>query len=157
MGKPPLRLGVAYDFRNPPESGLSHQALYAAIMDQVAWLDGLGLDLVWFTEHHFVEDSYLPSFVPVVDFWHVLSYVFAAAMAGRSFAEGWPVDQRWIQAAAPLRQGLRGQQRRARSARCERRQLAQLLGTGLRAASCAGAVRRHVSAWAHAAGRLDAV
>src|SRR5204863_559194 len=61
MTRKPLRLGVAYDFRNPPESGLSHQALYAAIMEQVAWLDGLGLDLVWFTEHHFVEDGYLPS------------------------------------------------------------------------------------------------
>ena len=69
----PLRLGVAYDFRNPPESGLSHQALYAAIMDQVAWLDGLGLDLVWFTEHHFVDDGYLPSWIPV-----------AAAMAART-------------------------------------------------------------------------
>src|SRR6185503_16887958 len=57
MARQPLRLGVAYDFRNPPESGLSHQALYAAIMDQVAWLDGLGLDLVWFTEHHFVDDG----------------------------------------------------------------------------------------------------
>ncbi len=69
----PLRLGVAYDFRNPPESGLSHQSLYAAILDQVAWLDGLGLDLVWFTEHHFVEDGYLPSWIPV-----------AAAMAART-------------------------------------------------------------------------
>ena len=38
----PLRLGVAYDFRNPPESGLSHQSLYAAIMDQVAWSTGWG-------------------------------------------------------------------------------------------------------------------
>ena len=46
MARKPLRLGVAYDFRNPPESGLTHQQLYAAIMDQVAWLDGLGLDLV---------------------------------------------------------------------------------------------------------------
>src|SRR6266851_1196227 len=75
-GKPmvkPLRLGVAYDFRNPPESGLSHQSLYAAIMEQVAWLDELGLDLVWFTEHHFVEDGYLPSWIPV-----------AAAMAART-------------------------------------------------------------------------
>src|SRR5258708_1837998 len=68
-----LRLGVAYDFRNPPESGMSHQGLYAAIMDQVAWLDGLGLDLVWFTEHHFVEDGYLPSWIPV-----------ASAMAART-------------------------------------------------------------------------
>ena len=68
-----LRLGVAYDFRNPPASGMSHQSLYAAIMDQVAWLDGLGLDLVWFTEHHFVEDGYLPSWIPV-----------AAAMAART-------------------------------------------------------------------------
>jgi hypothetical protein len=41
---------------------------------------------------------WFPHFVPVVDFLHALSYVFAAAMAGRSFAEGWPVYQRWIQA-----------------------------------------------------------
>lgn len=69
----PLRLGVAYDFRNPAGSGMSHQDLYAAILDQVAWLDGLGLDLVWFTEHHFVEDGYLPSWIPV-----------ASAMAART-------------------------------------------------------------------------
>src|SRR5437868_13177244 len=68
-----LRFGVAYDFRNPPESGMTNPALYAAIMDQVAWLDGLGLDLVWFTEHHFVDDGYLPSWIPV-----------AAAMAART-------------------------------------------------------------------------
>ena len=73
MARKPLRLGVAYDFRNPPESGLTHQQLYAAIMEQVVWLDGLGLDLVWFTEHHFVDDGYLPSWIPV-----------AAAMAART-------------------------------------------------------------------------
>lgn len=68
-----LRLGVVYDFRNPPESGMKTQDLYAAIMEQVTGLDALGLDLVWFTEHHFVEDGYLPSWIPV-----------ASAMAART-------------------------------------------------------------------------
>jgi hypothetical protein len=36
------------------------------------------------------------SFTPVLDFIHALSYVFASAMAGRKFAEGWPVYTRWI-------------------------------------------------------------
>jgi alkanesulfonate monooxygenase SsuD/methylene tetrahydromethanopterin reductase-like flavin-dependent oxidoreductase (luciferase family) len=69
----PLRIGVVYDFRNPPDSGIATPRLYAEILDQVAWLDGLGLDLCWFTEHHFVEDGYLPSWIPV-----------AAAMAART-------------------------------------------------------------------------
>jgi hypothetical protein len=36
------------------------------------------------------------SFVPILDFIHALSYVFAAAMAGRPFAEGWRIYQEWI-------------------------------------------------------------
>ena len=62
---PALRIGVCYDFRNPPDSGRSHAALYAEVMEQVRWLDKLGSDLVWFTEHHFIEDGYLPSWIPV--------------------------------------------------------------------------------------------
>ena len=64
----PLRLGVVYDFRNPPETGMANPDFYAAIVEQVAWLDGLGLDLVWFTEHHFVADGYLPSWIPPASF-----------------------------------------------------------------------------------------
>ena len=73
MSRPGLRLGVVYDFRNPPDSRLAMPRLYAEILDQVAWLDRLGLDLVWFTEHHFVDDGYLPSWTPV-----------AGAMAART-------------------------------------------------------------------------
>jgi alkanesulfonate monooxygenase SsuD/methylene tetrahydromethanopterin reductase-like flavin-dependent oxidoreductase (luciferase family) len=73
VSRPPLRLGVVYDFRNPPDSGIPTPRLYAEILEQVAWLDGLGLELVWFTEHHFVEDGYLPSWTPV-----------AGAMAART-------------------------------------------------------------------------
>ncbi len=73
MARPPLRFGVVYDFRNPPGSGIETPRLYEEILDQAAWLDQLGLDLVWFTEHHFVDDGYLPSWTPV-----------AAAMAART-------------------------------------------------------------------------
>ena len=61
----PLRVGVCYDFRNPPDSGVSNHRLYEEILEQVQWLDQIGADLVWFTEHHFIEDGYLPSWIPV--------------------------------------------------------------------------------------------
>lgn len=35
--------------------------------------------------------QYFSSFTPVLDFIHALSYVFAAAMAGRQFADGWSI------------------------------------------------------------------
>jgi len=34
--------------------------------------------------------------VPILDFIHPLSYVFAAALAGRKFAAGWACYQQWI-------------------------------------------------------------
>ena len=71
--KPNLRIGVVYDFRNPPDSGIGNREFYAEILEQAVWLDGLGLDLIWFTEHHFVDDGYLPSWIPV-----------AAAMAAQT-------------------------------------------------------------------------
>ncbi len=36
-------------------------------------------------------------YVPVLDFVHAVMYVYAAAMAGRTFAEGWTVHCRWAQ------------------------------------------------------------
>jgi hypothetical protein len=43
-----------------------------------------------------VQRRHFARFTAITDFIHVLSYVFAAAMAGRSFEEGWPVYQAWI-------------------------------------------------------------
>jgi hypothetical protein len=40
--------------------------------------------------------QYFSSFVPILDFIHALSYVFAAALAGRAFAVGWPLYEQWI-------------------------------------------------------------
>jgi hypothetical protein len=40
--------------------------------------------------------QHFSSFVPILDFIHALSYVFAAAMAGRPFADGWRIYQEWI-------------------------------------------------------------
>jgi alkanesulfonate monooxygenase SsuD/methylene tetrahydromethanopterin reductase-like flavin-dependent oxidoreductase (luciferase family) len=62
---PALRFGVAHDLRRPRHSEYSLRDVYAQTMEQIAMLDRLGLDLVWFSEHHFVEDGYLPNFVPV--------------------------------------------------------------------------------------------
>ncbi len=60
-----IRVGVCYDFRNPGSSGVAHRVLYDEVLKQVQWLDEIGADLVWFTEHHFIDDGYLPSWIPV--------------------------------------------------------------------------------------------
>jgi hypothetical protein len=39
--------------------------------------------------------KYFSSFEPILDIIHAISYLFAAAMAGRSFAEGWPCYVGW--------------------------------------------------------------
>ena len=46
-----------------------------------------------------IQREHFSTFVPVLDFVHALSYVFAAAFAGRPQGEGGAVYCRWIQAA----------------------------------------------------------
>jgi hypothetical protein len=43
-----------------------------------------------------IQRRFFGSWTPILDFIHALSYVFAAATAGRKFAEGWPVYVRWV-------------------------------------------------------------
>ncbi len=47
--------------------------LYGEILDQIVWGENNGFDDVWLSEHHFIEDGYLPSILPI-----------AAAIAARS-------------------------------------------------------------------------
>jgi alkanesulfonate monooxygenase SsuD/methylene tetrahydromethanopterin reductase-like flavin-dependent oxidoreductase (luciferase family) len=68
-----IRFGLWYDFRNPAQWRQSYDRLYGEILDQIAWGENNGFDDVWLSEHHFIEDGYLPSILPV-----------AAAIAART-------------------------------------------------------------------------
>ena len=60
-----LRFGLWYDFRNPAPWRQPADRLYREILDQIAWGEQNGFDDVWLSEHHFIDDGYLPSILPV--------------------------------------------------------------------------------------------
>ena len=69
-----IKLGCLFDFRNPAQlSSVSDAAYYAAMFEQVAYMDATGWDSIWITEHHFVDDGYLAASMPMM-----------AAMAART-------------------------------------------------------------------------
>jgi probable F420-dependent oxidoreductase len=58
---PKLRFGLWYAFRNPHQWRRSYQDIYAEILEQIVWAEGIGYDDVWLTEHHFADDGHAPS------------------------------------------------------------------------------------------------
>ena len=66
-------LGLRYDLRAPAFAGVTHAELYAACLDQCAWAEARGFDVVALSEHHGVDDGYVSA--PVT---------LAAAIAGRT-------------------------------------------------------------------------
>jgi alkanesulfonate monooxygenase SsuD/methylene tetrahydromethanopterin reductase-like flavin-dependent oxidoreductase (luciferase family) len=66
-------IAIRYDLRVPSFATATHAELYSACLDQCAWADGLGLDTVVLSEHHGVDDGYLPA-----------PLTLAAAIAGRT-------------------------------------------------------------------------
>jgi hypothetical protein len=64
-GNRKIRFGLWYDFRNPQQWRQSSDRLYREILDQIAWGENNGFDDVWLSEHHFIEDGYLASILPV--------------------------------------------------------------------------------------------
>ena len=66
-------IGIRFDLRAPAFGTATHAELYAACLDQCAWAEEQGLDLVVLSEHHGVDDGYLPA-----------PLTLAAAIAGRT-------------------------------------------------------------------------
>jgi alkanesulfonate monooxygenase SsuD/methylene tetrahydromethanopterin reductase-like flavin-dependent oxidoreductase (luciferase family) len=56
-----MEFGVLYDMRNPASSGIGRAELYAETLAHIEAMEGLGFDTIWLTEHHFIDDEYLPS------------------------------------------------------------------------------------------------
>ena len=59
------RFGLWYDFRNPRQWSRPLREVYAETFEQVRWAEQLGYDDIWTTEHHFVDDDYTPSLLPI--------------------------------------------------------------------------------------------
>ena len=59
-----MKFGLHYDLRNPPNSGRRTPDLYRDTLAQIRLAETLGFDDIWLSEHHFVEDGYLPSLLP---------------------------------------------------------------------------------------------
>lgn len=71
--KTKLRFGLWYDFRNPPAWRRPYDQLYGEVFDQIVWGEQHGFDDIWLSEHHFIDDGYSPSLLPI-----------AAAIAART-------------------------------------------------------------------------
>ncbi len=56
-----MEFGLLYDFRNPPQWRIPPAELYAETLDHIQAMEALGFPVVWVTEHHFIDDEYLPS------------------------------------------------------------------------------------------------
>lgn len=75
---------------------------FAPLLASAAWSMGLfGASRQAFVadgaaENWSVYRRYFSRFTAVLDFLHALSYGYAAALAGRTFAQGWPIYERWI-------------------------------------------------------------
>jgi alkanesulfonate monooxygenase SsuD/methylene tetrahydromethanopterin reductase-like flavin-dependent oxidoreductase (luciferase family) len=68
-----MEIGLLYDLRNPPAHRIPPADLYAETLDHIAAVEAMGFPVCWVTEHHFIDDDYLPSCL-----------AFAAAIAART-------------------------------------------------------------------------
>ena len=60
-----ISFGLWYDFRNPPSSQRDNSEIYRKTLQHVSYAEELGFDNIWTSEHHFIDDGYSPSLLPI--------------------------------------------------------------------------------------------
>ena len=60
-----LRFGLLWSFRNPDFNRVPWADLYRSHLDLIVDSEAMGYDNAWLTEHHFVDDGYSPSLLPI--------------------------------------------------------------------------------------------
>jgi alkanesulfonate monooxygenase SsuD/methylene tetrahydromethanopterin reductase-like flavin-dependent oxidoreductase (luciferase family) len=68
-----MDVGLLVGFRNPAHARVPWEELYASQLDLCVAAEAMGYGHIWLTEHHFVDDGYSPSLLPI-----------AAALAART-------------------------------------------------------------------------
>jgi alkanesulfonate monooxygenase SsuD/methylene tetrahydromethanopterin reductase-like flavin-dependent oxidoreductase (luciferase family) len=68
-----IDVGLMFSFRNPAAWRRPFPDVYRDELDTIAYAESLGFDTIWLTEHHFADDGYSPSIIPL-----------AAAIAART-------------------------------------------------------------------------
>jgi alkanesulfonate monooxygenase SsuD/methylene tetrahydromethanopterin reductase-like flavin-dependent oxidoreductase (luciferase family) len=66
-------VAMRFDLRAPAFGTVTHAEQYAACLEQSAWADEQGLDVITLSEHHGIDDGFLPA-----------PLTLAAAIAGRT-------------------------------------------------------------------------
>ena len=61
-----MLMSIRYNFRNPQPWARDSGYLYNRILDQIEWADQVGFDRITFAEHHFLDEGFLPAWMPMM-------------------------------------------------------------------------------------------